>query len=175
MSDRPIPDTLQTLLAALGSNDPAQRRHARQQIRDALAADRKSWNDLVQALQFRGKHGDKLKKLFAMLGQHNDGEFDNARQKLSAILAGEKRTWKSFVDALFYSSTNGWCDWHINVMSPGNIDAVAVVHHLLHRYVSLTEYQAVAVALWVIHTFVCHRFTDDHGGRPTIHQSCYPD
>src|ERR1700680_5016431 len=79
MTDPLFRDTLKTLLTALGSNDPAQRQKARLTIRDTLAANRKSWNDLVAILHFRGKHGEKLKKLFAMLGQDNDGEFDNAR------------------------------------------------------------------------------------------------
>ena len=95
MTDTPFHDTLKSLLAALGSNDPAQRHNARQEIHDTLAANRKSWNDLTATLHFRGRHGAKLKKLFAMLGQDNDGEFDNARQKLSDILAGERRTWKA--------------------------------------------------------------------------------
>jgi hypothetical protein len=78
MSDSQFRDTINALLAALGSNDPAQRQNARQIIRDTLAANRKSWNDLMAILHFGGKHGEKLRKLFAMLGQDNDGEFDNA-------------------------------------------------------------------------------------------------
>src|SRR5271169_4185441 len=89
MTDTPSRDTLKTLLTALGSNDPAQRQKARLTIRDTLAANRKSWNDLMAILHFRGKHGEKLKKLFAMLGQDNDGEFDNARQK-SVICSPER-------------------------------------------------------------------------------------
>jgi hypothetical protein len=55
----------------------ARRQKARQAVRDTLAVNQKSWNDLLVTLQFRGQHSDKLKKLFAMLGQDNDGEFDN--------------------------------------------------------------------------------------------------
>jgi hypothetical protein len=79
MTDTAFCDTIKTLLAALGSNDPGRRLQAREKIRDTLAANRKSWNDLMAILHFAGKHGEKLKKLFAMLGQDNDGEFDNAR------------------------------------------------------------------------------------------------
>jgi hypothetical protein len=93
--------TLKSLLAALGSPEPARRQKARQLIRDTLAVNQKSWNDLITSLQFRGQHSEKLKKLFAMLGQDNDGEFDNARQKISDLLARERRTWKAFVDSLF--------------------------------------------------------------------------
>jgi hypothetical protein len=90
-------DTLKTLLAALGSPEPTRRQKARQIIRDMLAVNQKSWNDLLASLHFRGQHREKLKKLFAMLGQDNDGEFDNARQKISDLLARERRTWKAFV------------------------------------------------------------------------------
>ena len=110
-------------------------------------------------LHFRGRHGEKLKKLFAMLGQDNDGEFDNARQKLSDMLAEERRTWKAFVDSLFSVSSNAWSDWHDDAASSGNINPLALVHHLLQRYVALTAHQSIAVALWIVHTFVYHRFT----------------
>jgi hypothetical protein len=52
MSDSQFRDTIKALLAALGSNDPAQRQKARQIIRDTLAANRKSWNDLMAILHF---------------------------------------------------------------------------------------------------------------------------
>jgi len=68
MTDTQFRDTIKTLLAAFGSNDPAQRQDARAKIRNTLAANRKSWNDLMAILHFDGKHGEKLKKLFAMLG-----------------------------------------------------------------------------------------------------------
>ena len=47
MSDTQFRDTIKTLLIALGSNDAAQRQEAREKIRDTLAANRKSWNDLI--------------------------------------------------------------------------------------------------------------------------------
>ena len=115
MNDTPFRDTLQALLTALGSNDLVPRHKARERIRDTLAANRRSWNDLVATLHFRGKHGEKLKKLFAMLGQDNGGECDNARQKISDILAGEKRSWRTFVDSLFSASSHPWSDWHGDV------------------------------------------------------------
>ena len=68
-TDARFRDTLKTLLAALGSPDPTRRQKARQTIRDTLAVNQKSWNDLLATFQFRGQHSDKLKKLFAMLGQ----------------------------------------------------------------------------------------------------------
>jgi hypothetical protein len=52
--------TLKTLLAALGSPDPARRQKARQTIRDTLAVNQKSWNDLVATFQFRGQHSNKV-------------------------------------------------------------------------------------------------------------------
>jgi hypothetical protein len=159
MTEAHLRDTFKTLLAALGSNDPAQRHRARQKIRDTLAANKNSWNDLVAILQFRGRHGEKLKKLFAMLGEDNDGEFANARQKLSDVLAREKRTWKAFVDTLFSASSNAWSDWHDDAASQAGINPLDLVHHLLQRYVELTAHQFVAVSLWIVHTFLYQRFT----------------
>ena len=46
MSDTQFRDAIKTLLVALGSNDAARRQEAREKIRDTLAANRKSWNDL---------------------------------------------------------------------------------------------------------------------------------
>jgi len=68
MTETPFHDTLKALLAALGSNDRSQRQKARLKIRDTLAANRRSWNDLMANLHFRGMQSSKLKKLFAMLG-----------------------------------------------------------------------------------------------------------
>ena len=138
MSDTQFRDAIKTLLAALGSNDAAQRQEAREKIRDTLAANRKSWNDLIAILRFGGQHGEKLKKLFAMLGQDNDGEFDNARQKVSDLLAGGKRTWKAFVDSPFSASSHSWSDWHDDAASRAAINPLDLVHHLLQRYVDLT-------------------------------------
>ena len=105
-TDARFRDTLKSLLAALGSSDPTRRQKARQTIRDTLAVNQRSWNDLLVTFRFRGQHSDKLKKLFAMLGQDNDGEFDNARQKISDLLARERRTWEAFVESLFSASSN---------------------------------------------------------------------
>src|ERR1700751_1352409 len=108
MTDTAFCDTIKTLLAALGSNDPARRLQARKKIRDTLAANRKSWNDLMGILHFGGKHGEKLKKGFAMLGQDNDGEFDNARQKVSDLLAEQKQTWEALGESLFSEPLHLW-------------------------------------------------------------------
>ena len=152
-------DTLKTLLATLGSAEPRRRQKARQTIRDTLAANQKSWNDLLATLRFRGQHSDKLKKLFAMLGQDNDGEFDNARQKISDLLARERRSWKAFVDSLFSASATTWSDWHNPAASDHAIRPLDLVHHLLSRYVEMTPHQLVAVSLWIAHTFLYQRFT----------------
>ena len=159
MTDTAFCDTLKTLLAALGSNNLAQRLQAREQIRDTLAANRKSWNDLMAILHFGGKHGEKLKKRFAMLGQDNDGEFDNARQKVSDLLAEQKRTWEALVESLFSAASPSWSEWHQNASSHSAINALDLVHHLLQRYLVLTPHQSVAVSLWIVHTFVYQRFT----------------
>jgi hypothetical protein len=159
MTDTQFCDTIRTLLSALGSNDPTQLQQARAKIRAALAANRRSWNDLMAMLHFGGKHDEKLKKLFAMLGQDNDGEFANARQKVSDLLAVEKRTWKAFVDALFFAPSNSWSAWHDDAACCGNNNPLDLVHHLLQRYVELTAPQFVAVSLWIVLTFVYQRFT----------------
>ena len=117
MTDTQFRDTIKTLLAALGSNDPAQRLKARETIRDTLAANRKSWNDLMAILHFGGRHGQKLRKLFAMLGQDNDGEFDNARQKVSDLLAAETRTWEAFVQSLLFAPSSSWSGWQEDTAS----------------------------------------------------------
>jgi Protein of unknown function (DUF3631) len=157
MVDTPFRDPLKALLIALGSKDQVRRQRARQETRDFLAANQRSWNDLVACLHFGGSQGERLKKLFALLGQDNDGEFENAREKLSALLAGEHVSWTAFVDSLCagYRTTSG------NRYENGQdrINALDVVHHLLGRYVGLSEHQSVAVALWIVHTFVYHRFT----------------
>src|ERR1700722_1351622 len=53
-ADARFRNTLKTLIAALGSSDPARRQQARQTIRDTLAVNQKSWNDLITSLRFRG-------------------------------------------------------------------------------------------------------------------------
>jgi hypothetical protein len=158
-TDARFRDTLKSLLAALGSSDPTRRQKARRIIRDTLAVNQRSWNDLITSFQFRGQHSDKLKKLFAMLGQDNDGEFDNARQKISDLLARERGTWKAFVDSLFSTSSNAWSDWRDHAASDPAINPLDLVHHLLWRYLEMTPHQFVAVSLWIAHTFVYQRFT----------------
>jgi hypothetical protein len=111
-ADAQVRDAPKSLLTALGSADPARRQKARHTIRDTLAVNQKSWNDLAATFQFRGQNSDKLRRLCAMLGQDDDGEFENARQKISDIMARERRTWKSFVESLFSRSSKACSGWH---------------------------------------------------------------
>jgi hypothetical protein len=62
-TDARFRDTLKSLLAALGSSDPTRRQRARRIVRDTLAVNQNSWNDLLATFWFRGQHSDKLKKL----------------------------------------------------------------------------------------------------------------
>jgi hypothetical protein len=62
-TDARFHDTLKSLVAALGSPDPTRRQKARQAIRDTLAVNQKSWNDVLATFQFRRQRSDKLKNL----------------------------------------------------------------------------------------------------------------
>jgi hypothetical protein len=77
-TDARFRDTLKTLLVALGSPEPARRQKARQTIRDTLAANQKSWNDLLATLGIEVYHGKVI--LYApsnVLRGHNGPSLDD--------------------------------------------------------------------------------------------------
>ena len=81
MSDTQFRDTIKTLLAALGSNDAAQRQEAREKIRDTLAANRKSWNDLIAILRFGGGSTAKNSRSFSLCSVRTTTENSTTRGK----------------------------------------------------------------------------------------------
>jgi Protein of unknown function (DUF3631) len=107
---------------------------------------------------------DRLRKLFALLGSSNAGEQEVARSKIDKLLLQHKMSWNDFLGILGgtepASSTPTDSDSTDSTASVTSAPPVLdLVHRVLERHLYLTDHQRVAVALWILHTFVYDRFS----------------
>lgn len=114
-----------------------------------------------------------LKKLVALaLGSDNAGEREAARAKLDALLAKNRKTWNDLHELM---TKGGQTDDHWSTVDEAPADAptgppgitgekakdhhaLELLRHLVETYVDLKPHEAVAVALWTLHTHLYDRF-----------------
>jgi hypothetical protein len=98
------------------------------------------------------------------MGSSNINERENARIKLDEWLAKQKKTWNDLVEVLSGGNADGWQDDAPTVDHPGisggvQVNPLDLIREVLRRHLYLDEHQLVAIALWIVHTFVYSRFS----------------
>jgi len=103
----------------------------------------------------------RLIDLHARLGSPNAHEREAAWYKLDKLLKKEGKSWND-LPGILSGANNGpprAADADIDdAVAPSDISALDLIHHLLGRYLYLTPYEYVAMALWIVHTHVYSRF-----------------
>jgi len=102
-----------------------------------------------------------------MLGSPNDAEANTARRKLNEFLAKHKLTWNDVADLLprkpkdtakaDAARADASDGTGIDVASKG-YDALTLVHHLVGTYLDVAPHEAIAIALWILHSHVHAQF-----------------
>jgi hypothetical protein len=104
----------------------------------------------------------RIRNLHAMMGSPNDNEANVARERLNKLLAKEGVTWNDLPEILAVADINITANTSTAPSEPP-MDAPAVnvldlILALMERHVAITAEERVAVALWVLHTYVFERF-----------------
>jgi Protein of unknown function (DUF2786) len=105
----------------------------------------------------------QIAKLFAMMGSPNPNESANAREKLQELLAKHNKTWNDLPELLPRTASPPAEDERAASSAPPSsaapdVNALDLVHYILEDYADLKEHEYVAVALWVLHTYVYQQF-----------------
>jgi hypothetical protein len=111
-----------------------------------------------------------MRKLFGMMGSSNAGEAETARNKLTTLLAEHQLTWNDLPEILAATETSRDTGTRFSNTSTTNsassaptsipsVDVLDLVLRLIEEHVGLTEDERMAVALWVLHTYVFKLYT----------------
>ena len=109
----------------------------------------------------------RIQQLHALLGSQHDGERDTARKKLLELLQKLRLSWNDLPWLLTADSSPSSNDDADDADDDQPLDssdgvvpnALELVHHMLLEFVSLrSPAEYVAVALWILHTYVFDRF-----------------
>ena len=111
----------------------------------------------------------RLEKLFKAMGSANRNESDIARDKLNALLRKNGKNWNDVLELIQTGKSTGSA-WAFEdddrekaaaqqTQAKGwDPSALELVHGILQVYVDLQPHQYVAVALWILHSYVYHQF-----------------
>jgi hypothetical protein len=98
------------------------------------------------------------------MGSSNPHERESAWKKLDELLRKHKKSWNDLLallqDTASPPADQGGDDGHAAAVQPRakNPGALALVDHIIRRYVTLKEHEHLATALWVLHTHVYRQF-----------------
>jgi hypothetical protein len=106
----------------------------------------------------KAKDLDRLRKLFALLGSDKEHEREGARKKLDALLKANGKTWNDLPELLGGGRAANDDTRAGNAPPETDFNALDLVHHLIEPYCDMKEHEAVAVALWILHTHVYSQF-----------------
>jgi hypothetical protein len=104
----------------------------------------------------------KIRKLHAMLGSDKDQERETARSKLDSLLKEYGLTWNDIADILAAPSGAGSNTGNAQPPDPSDkpeVNVLDLVSVLVERHIAVTPTERMAIALWILHTWVFDRFT----------------
>jgi hypothetical protein len=103
----------------------------------------------------------RICQLFAMLGSLNAGEAESARDKLTKLLARHNLSWND-LPTILAASNNYTHDPDPTPPSrtdPPSVNALDLVLRLIEMHLVVSAEERMAIALWVLHTYVYDRYT----------------
>jgi len=104
----------------------------------------------------------RIKQLFAMLGA-TSGEAANAREKLLKILQEHACSWNDLPDILNDNgaAADDLADYDSKEpATPPDVNPLDLVTTLVERHISMSPDERLAVALWILHTWVYDKFRE---------------
>jgi Protein of unknown function (DUF3631) len=109
------------------------------------------------------KDRKRVRQLFALMGSANEAESAAARKKLEALLKRLGKSWNDLPELLTPDAPTGPQPDPRDAVDPSShpfdtYTPADTVRGIIERYVVLEPHEAVAVALWAIHTHVFDKF-----------------
>ena len=100
----------------------------------------------------------RIRQLHAMLGSPNANEASNAREKLNRLLAEHGLTWNDL--STIFAAADPHPDPHRTApqATRPEVNVLDLVLRLVEQYIAVTPDEQMAIALWVLHTYVYHSF-----------------
>jgi hypothetical protein len=108
---------------------------------------------------------ERIKKLFAMMGSPNAAEAQTARDMLSKLLTEQGLSWNDLpavLVAVETSTSNAPAPASEPTAGPngaGMPNVLGLILVLIEEHVAVTPHECMAIALWVLHTYVFDRFS----------------
>jgi len=102
-----------------------------------------------------------IRKLHAMLGSPSDKEALSARKKLSRLLAKHELSWNDLPAILAdinASNSRATAAPSGGPVDPPELNVIDLVLRLIEEHIAITAEERMAVALWLLHTWVFGRF-----------------
>jgi hypothetical protein len=102
-----------------------------------------------------------IRKLHAMLGSPSDKEALSARKKLSRLLAKHELSWNdlpAILAGINASNSRANAAPSGGPVDPPKINVLDLVLRLIEEHIAITAEERMAVALWLLHTWVFGRF-----------------
>jgi hypothetical protein len=150
-------ERLGKLFRQLGTDNAHEREAARGLIDALLRQYGKEWADLIELLGgAAGAISADLARDVAALGAADSDERERAHRSIADRLLRHRKTWNDLADALSGSHEAWACKPPAD--DPPRVNPLALVLHLLSEYIALQPHQAIAVALWALHTHAFDRF-----------------
>jgi hypothetical protein len=151
-------ERLVKLFRQLGTDNIHEAEAARSAVDGLLRQFGKAWADLIELLGGTPAaiQADLAHDITA-LGSSDPDERARAHRSIGDRLARHRKTWNDLADALCTASCEAWAR-DPSAADPPRVNPLALVLYLLSEYVALQPHQAIAVALWALHTHVYDRF-----------------
>jgi hypothetical protein len=112
------------------------------------------------------KDCQRIRQLFAMIGSSNANEAATARAKLIELLARHNLSWNDLQPILTESEprSSNARNAHPSASQQGpssapEINVLDLTLYLIEQHIAITAEERMAVALWVLHTYVFDSFT----------------
>ena len=102
-----------------------------------------------------------IRKLHAMLGSPSDKEALSARKKLSRLLAKHELSWNdlpAILAGINASNSRANAAPSGGPVDPPKFNVLDLVLRLIEEHIAITAEERMAVALWLLHTWVFGRF-----------------
>jgi hypothetical protein len=102
----------------------------------------------------------KIRKLHALIGSPNTKEAEVARSKLNALLAEYALSWNDIPEILAASAgSDATRSAPPDPSDQPEVNVLDLVLFLIEKHIAVTPAERMAIALWILHTWVFDRFT----------------
>jgi hypothetical protein len=101
----------------------------------------------------------RLHQLHGMMGSASDNEAQTARAMLLKLLAEHGLTWNDLSQILADAVNGNGTGQEATPETPPEINVLDLLLRLIERHIVITDEERMAVALWILHTYLFDRYT----------------